>query len=109
MEKINIKVVKLCLLAVLCIFAFAGCIGNSGNLTEGLTNATNTFNYILTCEAGEYHLHEVEKWKDGDSSDALGVTTKCCGNQFWTSYNAAVLYTNKPDYLPEDVIICNGR
>ena len=81
------------------------CIGNTGNLTEGLTNASNTFNYVLTYEAGQYHLHEVKKWKDGES-DALGVTTKCCNNQFWTSYNAAVLYTNKPVDLPDDVIIC---
>ncbi len=59
-------------------------------------------------EAGEYHLHEVNKWKDG-GSDALGVTTKCCGNQFWTSFNEAVLYTNKPEYLPENVIICGAK
>lgn len=68
----------------LCLIAttFVGCIGNSGNLTEGFTSETNTFNYILTFEAGEYHLHEVNRWKDS-SSDALGITTKCCNNQFW--------------------------
>lgn len=94
--------------ALLCVLSLAGCMGNSGNLTEGLTNETNTFNYILTYEAGKYHLHEVNKWKDGDS-DALGVTTKCCENQFWTSYNEAVLYTNKPEYLPENVIVCGAK
>lgn len=71
-------------------------------------NKTNTFNYILTYEAGEYHLHEVNKWKDGDPN-ALGVTTKCCENQFWTSFYEAVLYTNKPAYLPENVIICGAK
>jgi hypothetical protein len=85
----------------------AGCTGNSGNLTEGLTNATNTFNYVLTEEAGEYHLHEVKKWKDS-TSDALGISTKCCDNQFWTSYNSAIIYTNYPTDLPDHVIICDG-
>lgn len=82
------------------------CMGNTGNITEGMTNATNTFNYVLTNEAGVYHLHEVNRWKDSESSDALGITTKCCNNQFWTSYNTSVLYTNKPEYLPEGVIVC---
>ena len=96
------------LMALLCVSSLTGCMGNSGNLTEGFTNATNTFNYVLTYEAGEYHLHEVNKWKDGES-DALGITTKCCNNQFWTSYNTAILYTDKPAYLPENVIICDGH
>jgi len=95
------------LLLVCCIaIGLTGCMGNSGNLTEGMTNATNTFNYVLTFEAGEYHFHQVDRWKDS-SSDALGITTKCCNNQLWTSYNSAILYTNKPTYLPENVIICN--
>lgn len=94
------------ILSLFCILiSLTGCMGNSGNLTEGMTNATNTFNYVLTLEAGGYHLHEVSRWKDSDS-DALGITTKCCNNQFWTSYNTAALYTNKPEYIPEHVIIC---
>lgn len=101
------KIFKLIIAILLILLLLTGCLGNTGNLTEGFTNKTNTFNYILTYEAGEYHLHEVLKWKDS-SSDALGVTTKCCHNQFWTSYNTAILYTNLPTYLPDDVIIC-GR
>jgi hypothetical protein len=89
------------------IFITVGCTGNSGNLTEGFTNATNTFNYILTEEAGVFHLHEVNRWKDA-TSDALGITTKCCNNQFWTSYNSAIMYTNFPADLPDYVIICDG-
>ena len=98
---------KLIILALLVIslLALPGCMGNSGNLTEGLTNSSNTFNYALTCEAGEYRLHEIKKWKDSDS-DALGITTKCCSNQFWTSYNVAIMYTDRPDYLPGSVTIC---
>lgn len=98
---------KIITILLLCFImaGLTGCMGNSGNLTEGMTNATNTFHYVLTVEVGEYHLHEVDRWKDG-TSDALGITTKCCNNQFWTSYNTAVLYTNKPKYLPNDVIIC---
>lgn len=103
MKKVVIGLLLVCLLLTL-----VGCMGNSGNLTEGLTNSTNTFNYVLTCEAGEYHLHEVKRWKDS-GSDALGVTTKCCENQFWTSYNSSVLYTNMPAYLPDNVIICTGK
>lgn len=87
------------------IVGLTGCNVGNADMSEGLTNESNTFNYILTLEAGEYHFHEVYKWKDSES-DALGVTTKCCGNQFWTSYNVSVLYTNMPEYLPENVIIC---
>lgn len=98
---------KILIILLFCgiMISFTGCMGNSGNLSDGFTNATNTFNYVLTYESGEYRLHEISKWKDSNS-DALGVTTKCCNNQFWTSYNTAVLYTNKPEYIPEYVIIC---
>jgi hypothetical protein len=92
-------------LVVSLAYGISGCMGNSGNLTEGWTDTTNTFNYVLTSEAGEHRLHKVKKWKDGDS-DALGITTECCDNQFWTSYNAAILYTDKPTYLPDRVIVC---
>lgn len=88
-----------------CFVFLNGCMGNSGNLSDGFTTESNTFNYILTNEAGTYCLHEIDKWKDS-SSDALGVTTKCCGNQFWTSYNVAIMYTEKPEYLPENIIVC---
>lgn len=103
------KKLKKILVVVLFLIVIGGIIGcgNSGNFTEGLTSGSNTFNYVLTNEAGKYLLHEVAKWKDSSDSDALGVTTKCCHNQFWTSYNAAVLYTNKPTYLPDYVTICN--
>jgi hypothetical protein len=94
------------ILAVCLMLGLSACMGNSGNLTEGMTDATNTFNYVLVEEAGEYRLHKVRKWKDGNS-DALGITTECCNNQFWTSYNRAILYTNKPTYLPDYVIICD--
>ena len=100
--------IKKIIIFVLCIYVtlgLSGCMGNSGNLTEGLTNATNTFNYVLTHEAGVFHLHKVDKWKDSNS-DALGISTTCCNNQFWTSYNSAILYTTKPTYLPENVTIC---
>ena len=103
MKKIIVLLLILSLSITLC-----GCLGNSGNLTEGATNATNTFNFALTYEAGEYHLHNVRKWKDSASSDAFGITTLCCDNQFWTSYNVAVLYTDKPTYLPDSVIICSA-
>lgn len=95
-------------IALAMVLALTGCMGNSGNLTEGFTNESNTFNYILTLEAGAYHLHEIEKWKDSES-DALGIATRCCNNQFWTSYNTAVMYTNLPTYLPEHVIYCAGQ
>ena len=96
---------KLVLVFVLVmVFLVSGC-GNSGNLTEGLNTASNTFNYILTQEAGEYRLHHIRRWKDSES-DALGVNTLCCDNQFWTSYNSAILYTDMPAYLPDTVIIC---
>jgi len=103
MKKITLLLLILSFSITLC-----GCFGNSGNLTEGMTNATNTFNYALTYEAGEYHLHSVRKWKDSDSSDAFGIATLCCENQFWTSYNVGVLYTNRPTYLPDGVIICSA-
>lgn len=98
--------IKICLFSICIILGLTGCNGNSGNITDGLTNSTNTFNYILTLEAGEYHLHEIAKWMDSESSDALGVSTKCCENQFWTSYNTAMIYRNKPIYLSKNIIVC---
>lgn len=99
------KIISLMLVLSIMV-GLSACMGNSGNLTEGMTNATNTFHYVLVVEAGQYYLHEVNRWKDSES-DALGITTKCCNNQFWTSYNSAIMYTNKPAYLASNVIICN--
>lgn len=101
------KIIVLILLLIITITTLTGCMGNSGNLTEGLTNGTNTFWYIVTYEAGEYHLHEIRKWKDG-GSDALGISTACCSNQFWTSYNVAVMYEHFPKHMSENVIVCDN-
>ncbi len=42
--------------ALLCILSLAGCMGNSGNLTEGFTNETNTFNSVGTENRRAYAL-----------------------------------------------------
>lgn len=90
-------------LILVVLVTFAGC-GNM-DITEGMTSSSNTLRYILVQEAGQWHLHTIDKWMDS-SSDAVGVITSCCHNRFWTSYNNAILYQEFPTYLPENVIIC---
>lgn len=92
------------LVILLILLSTSACTGNQ-NIWDGFTNESNSFNYILTQEAGEYHLHEIESWVDS-SSDAVGTLVKCCHNRFWTSYNNAVLYKEFPKYLPNTVHIC---
>jgi len=99
------KKIIVCFLIFVMGLNLSGCFGNA-SITDGLTNDSNTFHYALTHEGGEYRLHEISKWADS-SSDALGITTKCCNNRMWTSYNSSVLYKEKPAYLSEeDAIIC---
>lgn len=92
------------LITLVLIFALVSC-GNI-NIMENMTSDSNTFRYILIQEAGEWHLHTIDKWSDSGSSDAVGVVTSCCHNRFWTSYNSAILYKEMPTYLPDNVIIC---
>lgn len=100
------KKISIIIALALAISLLAGC-GNR-ELSDGLTNQSNEYNYILTLEAGEYHLHSITKWSDSDS-DALGATTSCCGNRLWASYNTAILYQNSPKYMPDYVIICGDE
>jgi len=100
----KMKKIIVCFLIFVMGLNLSGCFGNA-SITDGLTNDSNTFHYALTHESGEYRLHEISKWSDS-SSDALGITTKCCNNRIWTSYNSSILYKEKPVYLSEDVIIC---
>ena len=99
MKKIILIIMGIALMLALC-----ACVGNQ-SVWDGLTDDSNTFHYILTCEGGEYHLHELARWIDS-SSDAVGAVTKCCNNRIWTSYNNAILYKELPEYLPEGVHIC---
>ena len=67
---------------------------------DGLTPGSNTFQYVLVKEGDEYYLHKIESWADSES-DAFGITTSCCHNRIWTSFNAAVLYKEFPEYLKD--------
>ena len=70
-------------------------VGLTGCTNKGVFNFTSKTDYAVIKEGDSFVLHEVKSWVN-ESNDMVTITTECCNNQIWTTFDSSVLYKEKP-------------